>query len=108
MKHAFVVMVVAGGLALMSAGCAADHLTASFGIASNAYRQQQIVNPDASKKNVVSVGLDCSEAAIVAKNYYDSLAAQSGGQESGQVLILSPGAEGDAKLPPPSVPEGSR
>jgi hypothetical protein len=108
MKQRYIVVAMAGALAVLLASCAADHLTASFGIASAAYRQKQIVNPEAGKKNIVSVGLDCSEAAIVAKSYYKSLAAEGGEQQGQQVLILSPEKQQTANLPPPSIPEGGK
>ncbi|MBN2357956.1 MAG: hypothetical protein JXR83_00790 [Deltaproteobacteria bacterium] len=110
MKRTLAMASTIGLLAAIAlAGCGAEHLTATHGRATANYYRMQLVDPDAGKQSVVSVGLDCSEAAIVAKNYYDSLEAEgSGGEEEQQVLILSPTKEPAANLPPPSVPEGAR
>ena len=103
-------VTIVWSLCLVLAGCATEHLTATHGKSTSEFYRQQLVNPDAGEQNIVSVGLDCSEAAIVAKNYYDSLVTEGRSAEQGgeQILIVSPTREGDAKLPPPSVPEGSK
>jgi hypothetical protein len=94
---------------LALAGCGAEHLTVTQGKATSEYYRAQLVNPEAGAKSAAILGLDSTEAAIVAKNYYDSLVAEGGEAAQGeQVLIVSPTKEADAKLPPPSVPEGTR
>jgi len=110
MKRTIALASAIGVLAwIVLTGCAAEHLTASYGLSSNAYHARQIVNPEAGKVNVVSVGLDCNEAAIVAKNYYQSLVAEGTSAEAGQqVLIVTPNKESETKLPAPSVPDGTR
>ena len=96
--------------ALTLAGCAKEHLTASQGHSTGAYFHQQAVNPEAGDEEKAAAGLDSQEAAIVADNYKQSLQSQgSQSSDDQQLLIVSPPRDqGDAKLPPPSIPEGEQ
>jgi len=94
------------GLLAGGQGCARTHLTATHGQAYHQAFAVQTVNPNRSTDAKAIQGLDSQEAAIVSRNYRQSLSPKDQSHVDRPQLLMYSSQTGlrEANVPPPSVP----
>jgi hypothetical protein len=100
------VLRLVAGLALLSVGCAREHLSPAFGRANReAYAMQQVSAAEA--RPPPSMTLDTQEASVISESYVRSLSGKGSTSEPGPVLFVAPQrpGQGQPQQLAPSVPK---
>jgi len=71
MRATWILLALAGA----AGGCDRTHLSPCFGQATRQALRTQVINPAAGQRRALEQGLDPEEAAIVARNYRQSLSS---------------------------------
>ena len=77
-------------LLFTSIACDRAHMSASYGKATRAALQNQVIDPAAGDKKRAEQGLDPEEAAVIAKSYRGSLSKdKEGDKEKPQLMLVT-------------------